>query len=85
MPTAPTGRGDAVEIESGRLMVIGKVLDAVCDALSVTWTVKLEVPAADGVPLITPADDSVRPAGSAPAVTDQAKGGVPPVAVNVCE
>src|SRR5262249_46780919 len=28
---------------------------------------------------------SVRPAGAAPAVTDQLYGGVPPAAVNVCE
>jgi hypothetical protein len=38
-----------------------------------------------GVPPMTPAPDSVRPAGSVPVVTDHAYGGVPPVAANVCE
>ncbi len=62
--TAPFGRGDAVVIE--RLTVSENALDAVCGvgvALSVTCTVKLNVPAVVGVPLMTPAADNVRPAG----------------------
>ena len=38
-----------------------------------------------GVPLRTPPDDNVRPAGGAPAVTDHAYGCVPPVAARVWE
>ena len=42
-------------------------------ALSVTWAVKLKVPAAVGVPLIAPLDEfNVSPEGSEPALTDQA-------------
>ena len=37
----------------------------------VTWTVKLKVPAAVGVPPRAPPVDRVRPAGSVPADTDQ--------------
>ena len=37
--------------------------------LSVAVTVKLKLPPAVGVPVITPPDDSVRPFGSEPAVT----------------
>jgi hypothetical protein len=49
-----------------------------------TRTVKLEVPAAVGVPLIAPEEAfSVRPAGRLPAETDQLYGVVPPVAVSV--
>ena len=50
---------------------------------SVTCTVKLDVPAAVGVPEITPAVLTVRPAGSVPLARLHAKGGVPPVAVTV--
>jgi hypothetical protein len=46
--------------------------DAVCagELLSVTVTVKLDVPAVVGVPEITPPLDIVNPAGRLPDVTD---------------
>ncbi len=44
---------------------------AVVFALSVTWTVKPAVPAAEGVPLMVPAADNDNPAGSEPDETDQ--------------
>ena len=47
-----------------------------------TRTVKLEIPAAVGVPPRTPPVDKFRPAGSVPEDTDQLYGVVPPVAVN---
>jgi hypothetical protein len=53
------------------------------DALSVTATVKLAVPAAVGVPEITPALESVRPAGKLPVAIDHVYPGVPPVALRV--
>src|SRR5439155_27368562 len=56
----------------------------VCEALSLTWTLKVAVVAAVGVPLITPAD-SDKPAGKVAGATDHVYGGVPPVAVNGCE
>ena len=82
LPTVPAGSGLTVVIDSAA----GSTVTAnafVAVPPPVTWTVKLEVPAALGVPLKTPAEDSVSPAGSAPEVTDQPYGGVPPVAANV--
>jgi hypothetical protein len=53
---------------------------------SVTLTVKLKVPAAEGVPARIPPLARVRPPGSAPADTVQAyPAPVPPVAVSVAE
>ena len=57
---------------------------AVTDALSVSVTVKLKLPEADGVPVIAPVGPSrVKPGGSEPAVTDHEYGGVPPVPASV--
>ena len=52
--------------------LIFKVSAAVsdCDPASVTFTVKLAVPAAVGVPEIVPPAERFRPAGSDPADTD---------------
>ena len=54
-------------------------------AESVAVTVKVEVPAAVGVPEITPAVDSDNPAGRLPVVTAHVYGGTPPVAINDAE
>jgi hypothetical protein len=62
---------------AARVAVSGVVLE------SVTWTVKLDDPAAVGVPESTPAVLSVRPAGNVPTVTFQVNGDVPPVAAKV--
>jgi hypothetical protein len=52
--------------------------------VSVTRTVKLNVPVAVGVPEITPVPlFKERPAGNAPTVTDQLNGVVPPLAASV--
>jgi hypothetical protein len=56
---------------------------AVAEAASVTRTVKVEEPAAVGVPLKTPPADRSSPAGRVPADTDQLFVPVPPVAVSV--
>ncbi len=53
---------------------------------SVTWTVKLKVPAVVGVPAMTPVLAlRVSPEGSAPLTTDQVYGEVPPDAESVAE
>ena len=65
------GKGEVVVIESAEFMVSATSLDAVCDTLSVTRTVKLDVTPAVGVPLITPVVDNVRPVGNVPDVVDQ--------------
>ena len=51
----------------------------------VARTVRVNVPAVVGVPETTPAVLSARPSGSAPALIVNWYGGVPPVAVSVCE
>ena len=55
------------------LIVSVKAFDALPEALLVTWTVKLDVPAVVGVPLIAPnVTFNVRPAGKLPLMIDQA-------------
>jgi hypothetical protein len=54
-------------------------------AESLTVTVKLELPDAFGVPLITPAVERVNPAGNEPEAKLHAYGEVPPVAVSAAE
>src|SRR5437764_964283 len=51
----------------------------------VAVTVKLDVPAARGVPASVPSVARVRPAGTAPVVTANVNGPAGPVAVNACE
>ena len=72
MVTAPAGAASLIVTEKSFVAVPPPV----------TWTVKLKVPAAVGVPLRTPAEDRFRPAGSVPADTDQLYGVVPPVAAS---
>src|SRR5262249_7291863 len=66
-------------------MLIDACFWEVVDLESVTTTVKLNVPAADGVPRTNPlAPSSTRPGGRDPPAIDHAYGGTPPVAVNCC-
>jgi len=48
-----------------------KPLLAVCELASWTVAVKVEDPAVVGVPLITPAEERLSPAGSEPELVDQ--------------
>ena len=64
---------------AGMTMVIDNACVSDCDKLSVTCTVKLNVPAAVGVPEIPPVEESkFNPGGIVP-VKLQLNGGVPPV------
>jgi len=65
-------------------IAIDVVTDCDCNGepLSLTLAVKVEELAVDGVPEMTPAEDSANPAGREPEVTDHAYVGVPPVACN---
>ena len=55
-------------------------------ALSVTWIVNMpDHPAVVGVPVITPLEERVRPAGRAPLATVHVYGGFPPLAASVAE
>ena len=67
----PPGRDEVVMFRAAgaTAMLRGLVVEVL--ALSVTWTVKLAVPGAVGVPLMAPAGDSDRPAGRLPVLTDQ--------------
>lgn len=71
-------------IVNGTPTVIDRAICAACcgGPLSATCTVKLEVPAVVGVPLIV-APVRVNPAGKLPEVMDQLSADVPPVAVRV--
>ena len=58
---------------------------ATCGAgveLSVAWTVNENVPVFDGVPLSSPLDESVTPAGKVPLVADHVSFPTPPLAVS---
>ena len=63
---------------------IDKLAVAFAELLSVTCTVNVAVPAADGVPPMLPAALRVSPAGSAPVAIVQVYPTVPPLAVRVC-
>ena len=66
--------------------MIERALSFVALLASVTLTVKFEVPAVVGVPLITPVEAlRERPAGKEPVRTLQARGGTPSEAVRVAE
>jgi predicted RecA/RadA family phage recombinase len=71
-PTVPLGSDEVVTVNCGGAMVMLRACDAVAFELSFTWTVKLEVPAVVGVPLIAPLAASDSPAGSEPVVVDHA-------------
>ena len=61
------------------VMVWGCVAVRLGSVASTTCTVKSNVPAAVGVPVITPVSAAiVRPGGRVPSVTDQVNGAVPP-------
>ena len=69
---------------SAAVIVIESAFVAVAPTLSVTRTVKFDVPAADGVPAMTPAPViGLNPAGSDPDANDHVNGVVPPAAAKV--
>jgi hypothetical protein len=84
VPTKPCGSGDVVVICSTPAIVSEKGPEAVCCGVleSFTVMVALVVPAADGVPPITPVEGLIdKPVGRP--VADHVKGVVPPTAVTV--
>ena len=82
-----TGNVAAGTVRTGSIVSERLTVDD-CDALSVALTVKLDVPAAVGVPLIVPVLAFIdKPAGSEPADTDHVND-VPvvvPTVASVCE
>ena len=84
VPTVPAGNDDVVMVKPGALIVNDRLAVADADALSVTFTVKLDEPEVLGVPdIVLPA--RLSPAGSDPLDTDHVYGPVPPVALRLCE
>src|SRR4029077_11793371 len=83
-PTVPAGNEVVVMLKGGALIVNDNTAVADRDALSVTFTVKLDEPTAVGVPDIVP-PERINPAGSEPLETDHVYGGDPPVAFSGCE
>ncbi len=74
------GESDRAAVVCRALTASVSVCVAVCgvgDVESVAWSVKVKVPATDGVPEIEP-PESVRPPGSAPDRSVQVIGAVPP-------
>ena len=88
MPAVPPG-SDVVVTVGGCAAAATAILNTfvpVLFAASVTRTVNDTVPAVVGVPEITPVDAAkLNPAGSAPALTLQLYGVVPPLACSVVE
>src|SRR5437764_938706 len=82
-PTVPLGSDAVVTVNGAGEIVMLSALVAVALELSFTWTVKFDVPAAVGVPLIVPSAASDRPAGSEPVVVDQVYPPDPPLAASV--
>jgi hypothetical protein len=88
-PIWPAGRLVVVMTRSGTpaWIVIDRAFVAVSAGawLSVTRTVKFDVPAVVGVPLMTPPELKLKPAGRLPVCRFQLYGVTPPVAASVCE
>jgi hypothetical protein len=74
------GSGDAVVIVNGETIVIDRLADALSWFASFTVTLAVLVPAAVGVPLITPVEVLIDSPAGRP-VADQVNGVVPPVVV----
>ncbi len=66
-------------------MAMLNCLVAITRRLSVSCTVKVDVPAVPGVPVMAPVAERVKPAGRAPVEISHEYGGVPPVAASACE
>jgi hypothetical protein len=81
----PAGSDADVIAIVGGLMVKDSAAVVATDALSVTRTVKLLVPAAVGVPAIVPLAARVNPDGGTPLASVHEYGGVPPDAASAWE
>jgi hypothetical protein len=82
-PTVPLGSDDVVIVKGAGVTVMLRACVSVAFELSFTRTLKVEVPAAAGIPLIVPLAESDSPAGSEPALIDQLFPPVPPLAESV--
>lgn len=82
-PDIPTGSGDTVVMVKASTEIVSSFCTCCAGALlSVTRTVKVEVPVEFGLPLIVAPFRDI-PAGSEPETIDHVYGVVPPEAVSV--
>ena len=82
--TVPGAKEEVLMVKAGALIVSDNAAVADTEALSVTLRVKLDDPAAEGVPEIV-LPERLKPAGRAPVAMEKVNGGVPPVAFTCCE
>jgi hypothetical protein len=85
VPNVPFGKDVVVIAKSVTLIERAFELLRGGVELSLRPTVKLNVPPVVGVPLITPAPESVRPGGNVPEARDHVNGVTPGLAASVCE
>ena len=83
----PFGSDEVVTVNGLMIVIDNGCAGEVLPKLSLTVTLNEAVAAVVGVPLMTPVDAArLKPAGSAPLLTVQLLyGGVPPLAIRVCE
>src|SRR5579883_1755734 len=84
VPATPLGSDVVVMVSPAPTVRVRGAL-ALALELSVTCTVKLDAPAADGVPLIVPDELKESPAGNVPPLTAHVYPPLPPLADRVCE
>ena len=84
MPTVPPAN-DAVVIVGAAAITIDNAFVPTAPRVSVALSVKLNVDATVGVPVIAPPLLRLSPLGNAPALTAHVSAPVPPVATAVCE
>lgn len=82
-PNVAFGKGETEVIFKAGLITMDKAALAVCGGVVAeeAWTVKLNVPAIDGIPPRVPVGVKVRPGGAIPDVIVQLKGGGPVAAI----
>jgi hypothetical protein len=86
VPTIPGGNEDGTIVSAAAIRIVSDFVASCAGLLeSVRRTVKSEIPAVVGVPLMTPPDDSARPAGNVPEALDHAYGVVPLTPAKVAE
>jgi hypothetical protein len=86
VPAVPEARVDVVTLNKGAAAtVMENPWVSLPPVLSVALTVKFTFPATEGVPLITPDEAKVKPAGKLPPETVQLTGATAPVAASVAE
>ena len=83
--TVPFGSDEIVRLSDCDVMLMLNAALAIFPRLSCACSVKTDTPCVVGEPEMTPAGDSVKPAGNTPESRLNVYGAVPPVAANAVE